>query len=112
LSALAVALFPVALWLLFPRQDFGASWLPFGILMAGIALSSARLPFFQFLLMAGRPGWHSIFMVLVVGVNVVGNALLIPGLGIVGAALGTAISFLASVLLLRLCAHLALGVRL
>lgn len=111
-SAVAVALFPVALGILFPGQDFGASWLPFGILMAGIALSSARLPFFQFLLMAGRPGWHSIFMVLVVAVNVVGNALMIPGLGIVGAALGTALSFLASVLLLRMCATFAVGLRL
>jgi O-antigen/teichoic acid export membrane protein len=110
ISALAVALYPVALAILFPGQDFGASWLPFGVLMAGIALSSARLPFFQFLLMSGHPAWHSLFMVLVVGVNVVGNALMIPDLGIVGAALGTAISFLSSVVLLRICSRLALGV--
>jgi O-antigen/teichoic acid export membrane protein len=110
ISAVAVGLFPVALAILFPDQDFGASWLPFGILMAGIALSSARLPFFQFLLMSGHPAWHSLFMVSVVGVNVVANALLIPDLGIVGAALGTAISFLASVVLLRACSRLAVGV--
>ena len=84
--------------------------MPFGILMGGIALSSARLPFFQFLLMSGHPAWHSLFMVLVVGVNVLGNALMIPALGIVGAALGTALSFLASIVLLRLCSRLALGV--
>lgn len=111
-SALAVALYPVALGILFPDQDFGASWLPFGILMAGIALSSARLPFFQFLLMSGHPAWHSLFMVLVVGVNVVANALLIPDLGIDGAALGTALSFLSSVVLLRICSRLAVGVSL
>jgi O-antigen/teichoic acid export membrane protein len=110
ISAVAVGLFPVALAILFPGQDFGASWLPFGILMAGIALSSARLPFFQFLLMSGHPAWHSLFMLSVVGVNVVANALLIPELGIVGAALGTAISFLASVVLLRACSRLAVGV--
>ena len=110
ISALAVGLYPVALAILFPGQDFSASWLPFGVLMAGIALSSARLPFFQFLLMSGHPAWHSLFMVLVVGVNVVANALLIPDLGIVGAALGTALSFLASILLLRACSRLAVGV--
>lgn len=108
-STLAVGFFPLALALLFPGQDFGASWLPFGILMAGIALASLRLPFFQFLLMSGHPAWHSLFMLLVVGVNVAGNALWIPDLGIVGAALGTAVSFLASVLLLKACARLAVG---
>jgi O-antigen/teichoic acid export membrane protein len=108
----AVALFPIALRILFPEQDFGESWLPFAILMAGIALASIRLPFFQFLLMAGRPGAHSLYMLAVVAVNVVANAALIPGLGIRGAALGTALSFLGSVLLLNLWARLATGVRL
>ncbi|HVS19551.1 MAG TPA: oligosaccharide flippase family protein [Planctomycetota bacterium] len=112
ISLVAAALFPVALRVLFPDQDFGESWAPFAILMAGIALASIRLPFSQFLLMVGRPGAHSLYMLAVVGVNVLANAALIPGLGIRGAALGTALSFLGSVVLLRLGARLAAGVRL
>jgi hypothetical protein len=43
---------------------------------------------------------------------VIGNWALIPVLGIRGSALGTALSFLASVVLLKICARLATGARL
>lgn len=111
-SVAAVAAFPLVLQLLFRSDEFSASWSPFVLLMAGIWLSSMRMPFFQLLLMAGRPGWHSLFMLAVVGVNVVANALLIPPLGIEGAALATALSFVSSVVLLRGLSRRLIGVRL
>lgn len=110
-AVVATAGFPIALWILFPGGGFDGAWLPFGILMAGIALSAIRMPFFQTLLMAGHPGWHSLFMLSVVAINVVGNWLLIPSLGIEGAALGTALSFVGSVVLLRLFARPLTGLR-
>jgi Na+-driven multidrug efflux pump len=62
--------------------------------------------------MAGRPGWHTIYMGCAVAFNVVGNALLIPVLGIVGAALATSASMLLSILALRLITRQQIGVRL
>jgi O-antigen/teichoic acid export membrane protein len=94
------------------QGEFAASWTPFAVLMAGIWLSSIRMPFFQVLLMAGRPGWHSLFMLAVVAVNAAANALLIPQLGILGAALATGLSFVASIGLLRVAARRLVGVRL
>ncbi len=108
----SMACYPTAVRLLLASPDFQRGWAAFAILMAGIWLASIRMPFFQFLLMARRPGWHSVFMLAVVAVNVLGNALLIPPLGINGSALGTAISFVASVALLALLARKVVGVRL
>ena len=80
--------------------------------MAGMALASGYMPFAQALLMANRPGWHSVMMIGIVGANVVFNALLIPHLGIVGAAAGTALSLLTSVVLLVSIVRWRVGVRL
>jgi O-antigen/teichoic acid export membrane protein len=112
LTLLVVAAYPLALRVLMLGGEFTESWTPFALLMAGIWLSSIRMPFFQVLLMAGRPGWHSLFMLAVVGVNAALNAVLIPALGIRGAALATGLSFVASVALLRLAARRLVGVRL
>lgn len=112
IAILSVACYPLAARLLFGAPEFELGLSAFAVLMAGIWLSSIRMPFFQFLLMARRPGWHSLFMLAVVGVNALGNALLIPALGIVGSALGTAISFVVSVALLVLLARKVVGVRL
>jgi O-antigen/teichoic acid export membrane protein len=79
--------------------------------MAGIALASAYLPFAQTLLMADRPGRHTLYMGFVVLTNVVANALLIPRFAIEGAALGTAISLLCSALYLRVMVRSQVGVR-
>ncbi len=99
-TALAIACYPIALWLLAPDPTYRESWPPFAILVLGMAAMAGYYPFAQTLLMAGFPGWHTFYMVSLVACNVVCNALLIPRLGIPGAALATAISFLFSCLLL------------
>jgi O-antigen/teichoic acid export membrane protein len=110
-TAAVLALFPLAIAILFRTEGFEASWAPFAFLMAGIWLSSARMPFFNLLLMSGHPAWHSLFMLSVVAVNVVLNALLIPPYGMLGAAAATACSFVASVQFLRLAARRLVGLR-
>jgi O-antigen/teichoic acid export membrane protein len=107
----AVALYPLALSILIGDPAFEPGWLPFGILMAGIVLASGYVPFGQILLMAKQPGWHTGLMSLIVLVNVAGNALLIPHLGLEGAATATAISMASSVLFLKLFVRARLGVR-
>ena len=87
--ALAALAFPVVVPRLVGDQTFSAGAVPFAILMAGLALASPYVPFTQLLLMAKQPGWHTLFIVLVVIVNLVANLLLIPQYGPTGAALAT-----------------------
>jgi len=110
-AAVAVAAFPLALSIVGARPEFSAAHWPFAILAGGIALASGYLPFGQILLMGGRPATQTILMASTVIANVVGNALLIPHLGIVGAAAATAISMAFSVVLLRLLVRVKLGIK-
>ncbi len=90
----------------------GESTRAFQALVLGIVLCAGLIPFAQILLMAGRPGWHTLYMASAVAFNILGNALLIPVLGIVGAALATSASMLLSIFVLRLITRQQLGVRL
>ena len=94
------------------RPELWQGWLPFGILMAGVALSSGYAPFHHTLLMANQPGWHTALMTSIVACNAGFNLALIPELGIVGAATGTGLAFLSSVVLLRWMVRVRVGVRL
>jgi len=91
---------------------FAAGALPFAILMAGIAIASPYLPFAHLLLMAARPGWHTVLLVTAIAVNVAGNVVLIPRFGPTGAATSTATTVVTSALLLRALARWRVGVRL
>lgn len=111
-AATAALVYPWTLPLLAREPQFKESWASFAILVGAIGILAAWLAFGNLLLMAGRPGTHSLLMVLVVIVNVIANALLIPVWGIEGAAAGTAIAFLAFALLLKYFARTQADVRL
>jgi O-antigen/teichoic acid export membrane protein len=110
--AFGAAIFPFVIpWLTGdPRFLDGA--LSFATLATGLALASPWLPFNQILLMGNRPGWHTIYITLTVAANVGLNILLIPHLGLMGAATATAIVIVASSLWLRTLARTLVGVRL
>jgi O-antigen/teichoic acid export membrane protein len=108
--ALGALAFPIVIPWLVADPAFAAGARPFTILMIGLALSSPYLPFTQMLLMADRPGWHTVFMVLVVGVNFIGDRLLIPQFGLAGAAAATSIAVISSALLIRAFARGKVGV--
>ncbi len=59
---------------------------------------------------AGRPGLQSLYIGGVIAVNAIGNLLMIPSLGALGAALATAFAFAVSVPMLRGLARRRLGV--
>lgn len=109
---IAAACFPFVVPWITGDRAFAAGSLPFAVLMAGIVAASAWLPFNQVLMMGGRPGWHTIYMLIAVGMNVVLNVLLIPMYGLNGAALATAIALFASALWLRRLARSLILVRL
>lgn len=112
ICAVATLVYPFAVSILTGREGFDASFAPFAALMIGTAIAAGWLPFAQALLMAGKPGWHTLFMALVVGTNIAGNALLIPYLGLSGAAIATAISLAASIVYLRVLVRRQTGVTL
>lgn len=97
----AMLLYPAILGVLTNKPEFLDSHAPFVILVGGILLSAGYQPFTNTLSMANLPGWHTVYMSLVVMSNIVANAVLIPLWGISGAAAATALAFVVSALLLR-----------
>jgi len=110
--AATAAVFPAVIPWLIGNSAFAAGAIPFAILMAGMAIASPYLPFAHLLLMAKRPGWHTVLLVTAIAVNVLGNVVLIPRFGLAGAAGSTAATIVTSALLLRALARRRIGVRL
>lgn len=98
LGALA---FPVLMPAVMRDPQLHAAAIPFAILMCGLALASPYLPFLHVLLMANHPAWHTVLVVTVVGVNFLADLVLIPILGLTGAAIGTAVAVVTSAVLVR-----------
>ncbi|MBS1123045.1 MAG: hypothetical protein H6Q90_5273, partial [Deltaproteobacteria bacterium] len=109
MCALGAAIYPLVIPWLIGNHAFIAGAAPFAIMMAGLALASPYLPFSQTLLMASRPGWNTIYMLAIIGVNFVCNWLLIPVLGLSGAAIAISAAVVTSALLLRVLVRWRLG---
>jgi O-antigen/teichoic acid export membrane protein len=109
--ALGAVMFPVVIPILVGNADFARGAGPFAILMGGLALASPYLPFSQILLMGNRPGWHTLLLVLVVATNFTLDLVLIPPLGLHGAAIATACSVITLALLVRTFARYRLGAK-
>jgi O-antigen/teichoic acid export membrane protein len=109
-GALAIAGFPLFL-LVLDRPEFRAAWLPFACLVAGMVAASGYMPFAQTLLMANRPGWHTVMMVGIVLFNLVGNLVLVPLLHLEGSATATALALVFSAFLLAAMVKKHVGVR-
>jgi O-antigen/teichoic acid export membrane protein len=101
LGAIAVALYPVAVGLIPSAAPYGPGWVPFAILIAGVVAASGTMPFSGILLQAGHPGANTWVIIGTTIVNLLACALLVPRFAGIGAAIATASSFVAQVLLLR-----------
>jgi O-antigen/teichoic acid export membrane protein len=110
-GALAIAGFPLFV-LVLDKPEFHAAWLPFACLVAGMVAASGYMPFAQTLLMANRPGWHTVMMVGIVVFNLVGNLVLVPLLHLEGSATATALALVFSAGLLAAMVKKQVGVRL
>lgn len=109
--AIGALLYPYVIpWL--TKDEFRAGAVPFAILMGGLAVASAWLPFNQTLLMASRPGWHSIYILMMISIAGAALVVLTTAYGLAGAGAGTAIGLLASALLLRVLVKKTVGIRL
>ncbi len=110
-GGLAVALYPTAARLL-GGDGFTEGRLSFAILIAAVWVVSAHTPFTLLLVQGGDAAGNSLLLTAAVLANVTGNLALIPLLGITGAAVATAGSTIALVLLLRVFTVRRLGIRL
>ena len=91
--------------------EVARSGLYFAILIAGMVASAGYAPFSQLLLWAGRPGWHTVMIAIVVIPNAALCVALVVAGGALGASVATAVTYAGSVVLLRVMAARVLGVR-
>lgn len=112
LSLISVVLYPEVIPWLTGKTEFEAGVTPFALLMLGLSLSAPWLPFNQILLMGSRPGWHTLYVGVIVVANVVGCLFLIPRFGLIGAAMASAAALLFSSLVLRQMVAAVLHVKL
>ena len=99
-AVLAVALFPLFVSWVLGDAGFLAGQTALMILLAGLCLASGFLVLDMLAVLADRPLLHSGYKLAVVLVNLAANFALVPWLGMTGAALGTAISLGATIVLL------------
>jgi O-antigen/teichoic acid export membrane protein len=92
IGTLAIIVYPFVLQLLIGKPEYADSWPVFAILIAGIMISAGFIPFGGILQQGGHPFAQSMLFAVVVGLNLVGNLILVPIFGVLGAAVGTAIS--------------------
>lgn len=94
-GCILVAVFPAIIKILSSGPDMWMSWGVFAILVSGTAFASGYRPFMGIILLGGRPGTYTILLGASVLGNIALNALLIPFLGIYGAATATAAIYVA-----------------
>ncbi|TBN57990.1 flippase [Glaciihabitans arcticus] len=99
----------VVLGLLGPGFEEGSTAL--AILCGGAILTFAAGNIHSVLLMSGRSGWGAFNKAVVLALNIVGNLLLVPVLGIAGAALVWSASMLVDALLAAIEVRVFLGIR-
>jgi len=92
--AAVAALWVLSTWVV-PHKDLHEGLPSLLILMGGLVLVSALVPFDNLLMVSGHPGWQTVQQVVTVAVNAAVAVALLPVLGIAGAACGTAFSYLA-----------------
>ncbi|MDG1877236.1 MAG: polysaccharide biosynthesis C-terminal domain-containing protein [Acidimicrobiales bacterium] len=93
-------------------SDFEAAWGPLLILATGLGAVSLLLPFDQIFLLGGHPTLQTMVVFGVVVANIGLNVILVPWIGVEGAALSTAAAFLLTGAAIWVFARRTFGIRL
>lgn len=112
LCVVALAGYPVLLWLIGASSDLNSSYQLFIILLAGVYLNSRYTPFLGLMLQGKRPGTQSLLVTTLFTANVSFNLALIPLYGSTGAAVATAFVFFLEAVFIKLLARKIFHVRL
>ena len=108
---ISIILYPLVLNIFTNKNEFAESYIPFSILILGITIASGYIPFYNIFSMSDMPRLQSIFMLLIFLTNVLFNSIFIPMMGIYGAALGTGISFIASIYFFKYFSNKYIGLK-
>ncbi|MBI4578087.1 MAG: polysaccharide biosynthesis C-terminal domain-containing protein [Planctomycetes bacterium] len=112
LGLLMMAGYPVVVWLFSPGGQTWQSWPVLCILTVGVIASAGYRPMAGVFILADRPGVYTLLIATSGCVNVLLNLLLIPSVGIYGAALATAVAATFESIAIILLARALLGLRL
>ncbi len=104
-------LYPFILEILIGSGDFNLSFFVLVILMSGVVLNSIYRPFLGILLQGNKPGHHTILVLIMILVNLIGNIALIPIFGIYGAAIATAFAYVLEGILIKFFSYRYLNVK-
>lgn len=112
LSALLIlAYYLLAYWLI-PGKGLQEGLPSLLILLSGLNLVAIFVPFDNLMVVSGHPGYQAVQQMTSVMANVFSAAVLLPLIGIEGAAIGTAMSYFSGITMLVLFAQRLLGWRL
>ena len=95
-----------------PGKGLQESWVVLAILLCSLWLVSSIVPFDNILLVGGFPNWQAAQYFLVAITNVVICTLLIPSIGILGAAIGTGAAYVVGAGAVVLMSKRLIGVKL
>jgi O-antigen/teichoic acid export membrane protein len=112
LGALTLGLYPWLYPLASGDPHLRESWTVLAVMMVGLVVNSGWKPFAQILLQGGHPGYYSLFITALLLCSILLNLALIPVLGVYGAALTTACTYLIEVGLIWLTARAIFRIRL
>lgn len=101
ISLITILLYPIGLLILSIDDYFWTYCILYSILVAGIIISAGYLPFNMIFNQLKKPKVQSNFFFFIFLINVIGNALFINIIGIYGAAIGTSISYIAHIFLIK-----------
>jgi len=84
------------------KLDFVAAWPLFSLLIIGSVVQDSYAPFSGIFIQMGLPGVQTIYVLCIAMTNIILNILLIPSYAMLGAALATSVTFLMSVVYLKI----------
>ncbi|WP_070137801.1 oligosaccharide flippase family protein [Crocinitomix algicola] len=99
-----IAFYPLGLLVLGIEENFNTYWLLYAIIVGGIVISAGYQPFTMLFNQMKKPKIQSKLFFYLFLINLVANYVFIGFLGVFGAALGTAISYISLIFLIKFLA--------
>lgn len=109
LALLLLAVYYIYTAIIIPQKGLQYGLLSLVILLTGLVSVSFLVPFDNLMMVSGHPGYQTFQQVAMVGSNLLCAALLLPFIGIEGAAIGTAVGYLIGILVLVVFAKRLVG---
>uniref|UniRef100_UPI0040492084 oligosaccharide flippase family protein n=2 Tax=Flavobacterium sp. TaxID=239 RepID=UPI0040492084 len=83
----------------------------YAVLIGGFVISGGYQPFLMIFNQVGLPKTHTLFIFIICISNILFNILLVPTVGAVGAAIGTAISFIVQLIAMKILIQKKIGIK-